>query len=226
MLDRWFDETTLFNGLPDATKDALRNVKLRNLNHEEFYEAAFSPKSNIALPNVSALGFKIFPNHSSRLFWRIATEPEMKVLLLERENRFDTFASLIRAYRIWAPLLWTDTPWTGTPEFGAGDLFRFDPIFFASFVQSIDSIYDGLKLVLEQNKINCIHLRYDAFTNSDKEIARACDFLGVQYIDYKSMVKKEITQNPYDLFHNSELVKEHIKRYYHQFWRDTVQEST
>ncbi len=225
VLDRWFDETDLFNGLPSVTQNALRNVRLRDLNHEKFYASTFSPSSGLRLPNVSALGFKIFPNHSSQLFWRIATEPEMKVIVLERENRFDTFVSLIRAYRIWAPLIWTGAPWTGTPEFGEKDLFHFDPIFFASFVQSIDSIYEAIKLVLKQSRTEYIDLYYDQFTNSDKEVARACEFIGVNYVDYGSMVKKEITRNPYELFHDSQLVEQHIKSYYPQFWRQTVRQS-
>ena len=224
VLDRWFDETDLFGSLPTATQNALRDVKLRNLSHEKFYEAAFSPKSQLALPNVAALGFKLFPNHSSRLFWKVATEPEMKVLVLERENWFDTFASLIRAYRIWAPLIWTGAPWTGTSEFGEKDLFRFDPIFFASFVQSVDSTYDGIKLILERNETKYIHLNYEQFTNSDQEISRACEFIGVTYVNYGSAVHKEITRSPYELFHDRELVEEHIKSYYPRFWRETVVE--
>ena len=141
------------------------------------------------------------------------------MLVLERANRFDTFVSLIRAYRIWAPLIWPDAQWTGTPDFGDEDLFSFDPIFFASFVQSINSIYEALGLILKQSHTRYIHLYYDDFTNGDKEIARACEFIGVDYISRITEVKKEITRNPFYLFRDSHLVERHIRVNYPQYWR-------
>ena len=45
VLDRWFDETDLFKGLPSGAQSALKNITLRNLSHEQFYEATFSPRA-------------------------------------------------------------------------------------------------------------------------------------------------------------------------------------
>ena len=100
---KWFDETDAFQRLPDLSRRALNNVRLRDANSLEFYETAFGRRSQLSLPGITAIGFKLFPQHDTNLFWRLTTDPEVKVIVLERANRFDSFVRLISAYRIWAP---------------------------------------------------------------------------------------------------------------------------
>ena len=174
-LDDWFDSTDLFNALPQDVRSIIHDKNMRDRGHEEFYKAVFSPESKISLPGVSALGFKLFPSHSPNLFWKVAADRGMKVIILERKNCFDTFASLLMAV--------TGNDFTMT-EFNKKGLLTFDPIAFDSFVQLTDCIYEGLKINLKLNKTEFIHLYYEDFTTSEDAFVRTCEFIGVPYEKY------------------------------------------
>ena len=96
---KWFDETDAFQRLPDLSRRALNNVRLRDANSLEFYETAFGRRSQFSLPGITAIGFKLFPQHDLNLFSRLTTDPEVKVIVLERRNRFESFASYVTVVR-------------------------------------------------------------------------------------------------------------------------------
>lgn len=207
-MDSWFDATSLFNALPRSAQDSLTDRNMKARGYENFYEVNFSPRSEILLPDVSALGFKLFPNHSPHLFWKIAADREMKVIVIERKNRFHTFASYLMALR---------TQSFTTTEFDTKGLFLFDPAAFGMFVQLNDCIYEGLRFNLSLNGTRFIHLYYEDFATNEDEFARACEFVGIVYSKVDTPLKKQITVHPHDLFSNASVLEEHLSKYYPQF---------
>jgi LPS sulfotransferase NodH len=205
-LTEWFDDTDAFRRLPDLSRQTLNDVRLRDVNPTEFYETAFGPRSEVSLPGVAAIGFKLFPQHNSNLFWRLTTDPEVKVIVLERRNRFESYASYVTVVREW---LKQDRGYHGS--------VNFDIISFELYKAFIDSTFAGVTWNLNKNGVEYIHFYYEDFRQNTISFQEVCAFIGIDYVERKSWLKKEITVRADQAFSNSGDAYDYVSLRYPEF---------
>jgi hypothetical protein len=86
-VEEWFDSSDTLLSLPENVRLQLTDVYFRNTNPQSFFE-----RSTLDLSTVRALGFRLFSQHNPRLFWRCCADAELELIVLERENRFASYA--------------------------------------------------------------------------------------------------------------------------------------
>ena len=209
---KWFDETDAFQRLPDLSRRALNNVRLRDANSLEFYETAFGRRSQLSLPGITAIGFKLFPQHDSNLFWRLTTDPEVKVIVLERRNRFESFASYVTVVR--------DSDYLKL-ERRNNEPIHFNITSFELYKDFVDSTVAGIAWNLNKNRVQYLHLSYEDFTQNEGLFGEVCAFIGVDYVESQSWLNKEITVTADRAFRNSADAYGYISLRYPEFLNAT-----
>ncbi len=206
----WFDPTGLFNSLPESTRRTLSDLDLRNRSHEEFFASAFSPDAGIALPGVAALGFKLFPTQSPDLFWRITKNPQLKLIIIERKNRLESFISYLEAWRAGS---WINAPYTGHSK------HSFDPVHFENYCGFVDTVFASIRSNIDDCNVSHLHLYYDQLFRNENIYKQACDFLDVKFVQKEDVLKKQMQASPLEIFSNQSFVLEYIKAYHPQYLR-------
>ncbi len=207
-MNSWFDPTGLFNSLPESARRTLSDLDLRNRSHEEFFASAFSPDADIALPGVSALGFKLFPTQSSDLFWRITKNPQLKLITVERRNRLDSFVSYLEAWRAGS---WIDAPYSGQSK------HYFDPVHFENYCGFVDTVFASIRSNVADFNVSHLHLYYDQLFHGESIYKVACEFLGVKYVQKEGLLKKQMLVSPVEAFSNRSFALEYIKANHSQY---------
>jgi hypothetical protein len=206
-MDSWFDATGLLQSLPDSTRKALSDLELRNRSHEEFYATAFSSDADIPLPGVSALGFKLFPNHSPDLFWNVTKDPQLKLIIIERKNRLHSFVSLLQAWRAGN---WIHAPYDGRTR------HVFDPVHFEIYCQLVGTTFASIRSNVADRNVSHLYLHYDRLFD-ENIYEKACAFLGVEYVQKKNVLKKQMKVSPLDSFSNRSFALEYLKEHYPEY---------
>lgn len=210
----WFDPSDAFLSLPEKVRLELTDVSARDADPEGFFERGFGQRSTLNLSTISALGFKLFPQHNAQLFWRCCGEPELKVIVLERQNRFASYASYVNVVSdedyVKATLGCTRSlDHTSSPVFS--------PAAFEMYKDFVDTVFAGINDYMRRLGNDYLHLTYPNLVNNEAVFQKSCEFIGVDYIKQDSKLQKEITGSACDIFTNPLEAHNYISKRYPQF---------
>ena len=144
-------------------------LRLRDVDPCAYFEEAMRDHEMTA----TAVGFKLFPEHVTRqdqnvFFEPLLADPRVKKILLRRENRVATCASVLRS--------------SVTGSYIRQNLdhvkVKIDPKDLAAFVKGYDDYYAFLRERMAGQ--HWLELTYEGLVaEKEKEIQRACEWLGV-----------------------------------------------
>jgi LPS sulfotransferase NodH len=212
-VEEWFDSSDTFLSLPESVRLQLTDVSFRNTNPQGFFERSFGHGSTLDLSTVSALGFKLFPQHNPRLFWRCCADSELKVIVLERENRFASYASYVNVVSDEDYI--KATFGARSPDLTSSPVFS--PAAFEMYKDFVDTVFAGINTYMRNVGKDYLHLTYPHLVNNEAIFRKVCEFIGVDYLKQESKLQKEITGSACNIFTNPQEAHEYISRRYPQF---------
>ena len=132
---KWFDQTSPFLSLPETVRGELTDVAARDADLLSFYERAF------AVRHLNTLGCALsvlscFHNTTRSYFGDCVISREVKVVVLERMNRFASYASYVNVV--------LDQNYTKQSTNAIVEHF-FHPSSFEMYKDFVDTTFSGIK---------------------------------------------------------------------------------
>lgn len=198
---------------PGASLRKLRNIagddlmSFRDCDHLKFLELIFT----MSPTDVTAVGFKLFYDHSPDVLNRIFEDLRYTIILLERPNRLASFSSLLISGKT--------GQWTTTKPINPSDLHQihFDASYFQAYVKEIDHFYQTWKEKLA-SRGNFIEITY-AELSRKQNLFEIQTLLGCKKLEQlTTKLIKQNTRHPSGRFYNKAELIDFLMKIGHLDW--------
>lgn len=184
-------------------EDVLRRMNDHGWRDREPYEytdyiLGFGGELNHA--GISAVGFKIFPEHNADIFWKMSKDHRVNAIVLQRLDVLANFSSFKIALETseWAKF-------AGDKKASEQHKIRFDPDEYRMFKAEQDGSFEKTLANLSANRVSHIHVTYEDLVGGASAFDAICNFLDLGRVDApQSRYEKQNDANVLNRFINPE----------------------